>query len=518
MHVAHQIRQGGGHVQSSKQLGGANEPPKKMTREEKLQASLEKSQRAARDLTWGRFYVQAWFWCFVSLLVWLGGGTMWYCLWHEWPFWTGLYYLMQATMSIGFGFPTEEDVCRRMEDNPDGFAFTLARYWVDDENEFPGPEAGGRGGCTASEISKAMTTFWVVYFAAIAAASVGILIGKLVNPPGAWYKNLIQEAKLQKMRQQAEESPGWIDDIWIGVKMFWFQALWFKAMLLLSFWCGLGVLFAMLSAQRMRFWTAIYFAVTSISTAGLEGLKPFKYSADEDGNIEMNPYTFYTSGDFQYQFAFVAIYTLIGVPLFGWAVSAVGAVFADNIMVRDSAITLHQAFTPEEFQLMKLLGKGKLAEGADKNSITLHKFVECQLLRLGKVSVDELYEIKARFVELDLDNSLLLEEEELTDTGCNLAAEEGKLDPQAMAQALQYMENKDTELWASYMEGGKTTNAHRPVISSPGPLASPAIALPGFETMLLGPHGFVHPMQQVNGFHGNLGFPGAQPAPSPFRI
>ena len=46
--------------------------------------------------------------------------------------------------------------------------------------------------------------------------------------------------------------------------------------------------------QRMRFWTAIYFAVTSISTAGLEGLKPFKYSADEDGNIEMNPYTFYT--------------------------------------------------------------------------------------------------------------------------------------------------------------------------------------------------------------------------------
>lgn len=67
---------------------------------------------------------------------------------------------------------------------------------------------------------------------------------------------IIQEAKLQKMRQQAEESPGWIDDIWIGVKMFWFQALWFKAMLLLSFWCGLGVLFAMLSAQvAAKYWS-----------------------------------------------------------------------------------------------------------------------------------------------------------------------------------------------------------------------------------------------------------------------
>jgi len=503
---------------ATKGQGGAAGGPagKHLDREKRLQISLEKSAAAQRDLTWGRFYVQAWFWCLVSLLVWLLGGTMWYCLWHEWPFFTGLYYLMQATMSIGFGFPTEEDICQRMADNTDGFAFTAARYWVSDEHGFPGPDAGGRGGCTAAEISKAVTTFWVVYFAAIAAASVGILIGKLVNPPGAWYKKLIQEAKLEKLYEQAEDSPGWVDDVIIGVKLFWFQSMWFKATLLLMFWCGIGVAFSMLSTQRMRFWTALYFAVTSISTAGLEGLKPLQFEADEDGNIEMNAYEFYTSLDYQHQFGFVALYTLVGVPLFGWAVSTIGAVFADMIMKRDSSITLHQAFTPEEFQLMKLLGKGKLAEGADKNSITLHKFVECQLLRLGKVSVDELYEIKARFVELDLDNSLLLEEEELTDTGCNLAAEEGKLDPQAMAQALQYMEKKDTELWASYMEGGKTTNAHRPVISSPGPLASPAIALPGFETMLLGPHGFVHPMQQVNGFHGNLGFPGAQPAPSPF--
>ena len=55
-----------------------------------------------------------------------------------------------------------------------------------------------------------------MYFAAIAAASVGILIGKLVNPPGGWYKTLIQEAFLTKLHKQAEESPGWVDDVWIG--------------------------------------------------------------------------------------------------------------------------------------------------------------------------------------------------------------------------------------------------------------------------------------------------------------
>ena len=41
-------------------------------------------------------------------------------------------------------------------------------------------------------------------------------------------------------------------------------------------------------------------------------------------------------------YRFVALYTLVGVPLFGWAVSTIGAVFADMIMKRDSSITLHQ--------------------------------------------------------------------------------------------------------------------------------------------------------------------------------
>ena len=81
----------------------------------------------------------------------------------------------------------------------------------------------------------------------------------------------------------------------------------------------------------------------------------------------------------QFQFAFLGLYCLIGVPLFGWSVSAIGAVFADKISTRDSAITLHQAFTPEEFELMRLLGKGKRGEGHEEKAITLFKFVECQV-------------------------------------------------------------------------------------------------------------------------------------------
>ena len=68
-------------------------------------------------------------------------------------------------------------------------------------------KAGG-GGCRAADISKGVTAFLVLYFAAIAAASIGILISKINNPPGYWYKKMIKQATLEQLRRKAEASPG----------------------------------------------------------------------------------------------------------------------------------------------------------------------------------------------------------------------------------------------------------------------------------------------------------------------
>ena len=53
-----------------------------------------------------------------------------------------LYYLVQATMSIGFGFPSEEDICNRAADRKAAgydttFDFSLAQYWVGAEHQYP---------------------------------------------------------------------------------------------------------------------------------------------------------------------------------------------------------------------------------------------------------------------------------------------------------------------------------------------------------------------------------------------
>ena len=61
-----------------------------------------------------------------------------------------------------------------------------------EDSQYPGPSEGGRGGCHAADISKGVTSLLVIYFAAIAAASLGILIAKASNPPGNWYKLMIK--------------------------------------------------------------------------------------------------------------------------------------------------------------------------------------------------------------------------------------------------------------------------------------------------------------------------------------
>lgn len=52
-------------------------------REIKRIESLAKTEEAAANQAWSRFYKQAWFWCSLSLLFWLVVGTTFYMVWHE---------------------------------------------------------------------------------------------------------------------------------------------------------------------------------------------------------------------------------------------------------------------------------------------------------------------------------------------------------------------------------------------------------------------------------------------------
>ena len=64
----------------------------------KADRSKMQAAEAAQDLTWARFYVQAWFWCSASLFFWFLIGMSWYMHYHEWPFWTAVH--IQSTSAL----------------------------------------------------------------------------------------------------------------------------------------------------------------------------------------------------------------------------------------------------------------------------------------------------------------------------------------------------------------------------------------------------------------------------------
>jgi len=75
--------------------------------------------------------------------------------------------------------------------------------------------------------------------------------------------------------------------------------------------------------------------------------------------------------------------------------------------------TLHEAISEDEYQLMDYLGEPNELGSRGDGQIDMFEFVECQILRLNLVSVNHLFQIKKRFIELDIDDSGTVNKEEL---------------------------------------------------------------------------------------------------------
>lgn len=155
----------------------------------------------------------------------------------------------------------------------------LVRGWTVGENRWLTPQEGGRGGCAASDISKLFTTILCLIGSSLIATSIGVIVQALESPPGGWYLNLIREEKIKALQAAAEETDTWTDDIVIYLKILVTKS-WFRALMMILMWISVGILYGVLSQQKMTFITALYFAVSSISTAGLESPKLIQYGGE----------------------------------------------------------------------------------------------------------------------------------------------------------------------------------------------------------------------------------------------
>jgi hypothetical protein len=93
--------------------------------------------------------------------------------------------------------PTDDDLCDLAPNEMDHLHDTVKYYILAPGMQYPKPEEGGRGGCVAGDISKAVTILLVLSGSVIFATTVGALAQSFTSPKGGWYKKLIKHQHLQ---------------------------------------------------------------------------------------------------------------------------------------------------------------------------------------------------------------------------------------------------------------------------------------------------------------------------------
>jgi hypothetical protein len=154
-------------------------------------------------------------------------------------------------------------------------------------------------------------------------------------------------------------------------------------------WLAVGIIYG-IAAEKWSFITSLYFAVTSLSTAGLQGVSPDK----------------------QWHFGFLAIYCLIGCPLYGATLGLYANCLVAKYQERAQLAKINASLTLAETDTVEaLLEHHKDAKG--DSTISETEFIILELLRLGSVDSGQLLELNESFNKLDKNSSGFLNRDEL---------------------------------------------------------------------------------------------------------
>merc|ERR1719359_380353 len=145
-----------------------------------------------------------------------------------------------------------------------------------------------------------------------------------------------------------------------------------KALLAMVLWVGVGVVFGMVD-QKWGFVRSLYFSVAAMSTAGLPAP-----AIRGDGTGLGDDFSAY----------FVAVFCLLGVPLFGVAMGLVANIFVDSLV--QARVTLPSDLTDEEFNRVAGLS-------IDDRTVQFGEFFILELLRQGKVDMEGVHAIKRAY-------------------------------------------------------------------------------------------------------------------------
>lgn len=142
-----------------------------------------------------------------------------------------------------------------------------------------------------------------------------------------------------------------------------------------TLWLVMGVWFAM-HHEEWDFVTSLYFAISALSTAGLQGV-------NKEDRLD-------------FPWLFVSLFCLFGVPMFGLVVGQSANIFIDQYIEADALKRLKAPITREEFNQVKGLFSNDGSE-----SVNRCEFFILEMIRLGNLDDHQIDRIRSEFEERD---------------------------------------------------------------------------------------------------------------------
>jgi hypothetical protein len=300
-----------------------------------------------------------------SYCLWISVGIVFYSYYDDFTNATAFFYTMEAGLSIGFCNPGEKD-----------------------------------------DWSKLFTIFYVIAGSLILTGGVSTLVAMLVRRRLNISRSLAHKEGLATLRDPVTDKItvlSFLRYVWYTFKL---HIGWYSdrtgviVFILFLFWMAVGTIYGMLE-EGWSFITALYWAVTTVSTGGLQSPPCLHDSTGDTCDI----------GDLRG--TLMGLFIVFGVPIYAVFIGHFAVKFVQGILRKHALNALAVQWEDSEFKVAALL----LSPHSSETSVSCGEYVLFELIRLGYISEDDVRDLKERFLEFDPERKGYLHIDEMRKLG-----------------------------------------------------------------------------------------------------
>jgi hypothetical protein len=329
--------------------------------EEKIDdSSLSWHQNLKR--LWKTFVANIYLFCFVSYALWTFMGIIFYYYYDGFTLATSYYYAMEAGLSIGFCQPSEID-----------------------------------------DWSRLFTIGYDLLGSSVVSGAIGVLAGHLMSTRTTLIRVNHEFGAFSLYDEVGKVTVGSI------CRFLWYHMKWLFGwythrsitivFIFFLLWIAWGTILVM-KTEQYSFITALYWAVTTMATGGLQSPACLYGTEGDTCNIGT------------LRGGLMGFYMMIGVPLYAITLAQISRFAVDATMEARQQSLLNAPITDADF-----LFTANILSPQGSTTLVMGEYLLLELMRLGATNQQQIEEIKKKFYKIDCEQKGELEIEDLRKSG-----------------------------------------------------------------------------------------------------